>query len=64
MDYIRLLRYNFTLGKSNKNDYSEILSYVLFILFIGRTDAEVEATVLWPPDVNRLIGKDPGTRKV
>ena len=64
MDYIRLLRYNFTLGKSNKNDYSEILSYVLFILFIGRTDAEVEAPVLWPPDVNRLIGKDPGTRKV
>ena len=28
-------------------------------VFIGRTDAEVEAPILWPPDVkNRLIGKD------
>ena len=28
-------------------------------IFIGRTDAEAEAPVLWPPDVkNRLIGKD------
>ena len=27
---------------------------------IGRTDAEAETPVLWPPDVkNRLIGKDP-----
>ena len=27
--------------------------------FIGRTDAEVEAPILWPPDVNSgLIGKD------
>ena len=60
MDYIRLLRYNFTLGKSNKNDYSEILSYVLFI---GRTDAEAEAPVLWPPDVNKFIGKDPDAGK-
>ena len=29
-------------------------------VFIGRTDAEVEAPVLLPPDVkSRLIGKDP-----
>ena len=29
-------------------------------MFIGRTDAEAEAPILWPPDVkNRLIGKDP-----
>ena len=29
-------------------------------LFIGRTDAEAEAPILWPPDVkNWLIGKDP-----
>ena len=63
MDYIRLLRYNFTLGKSNKNDYSEILNYVLFILFIGRTDAEAEAPIIWPPSVNKLIGKDPDARK-
>ena len=29
-------------------------------VFIGRTDVEGEAPVLWPPDVkSRLIGKDP-----
>ena len=29
-------------------------------VFTGRTDAEVEAPMLWPPDVkNCLIGKDP-----
>ena len=29
-------------------------------ILIGRTDAEVEAPILWPPDAkNRLIGKDP-----
>ena len=29
-------------------------------IFIGRTDAEAEAPILWPPDVkNWLIGKDP-----
>ena len=29
-------------------------------IFIGRTDAQVEAPVLWPPDTkSRLIGKDP-----
>ena len=28
-------------------------------VFIGRTDAETEAPVLWPPDSkNQLIGKD------
>ena len=31
-----------------------------FLIFIGRTDAEVEAPVLWPLDAkSRLIGKDP-----
>ena len=31
----------------------------LFPIFIGRTDAEAEAPVLWPPDVKSwLIGKD------
>ena len=30
------------------------------LIFIGRTDAEAEAPMLWPPDVKRqLIGKDP-----
>ena len=33
-------------------------------VFIGRTDAEVEAPILWPPDAkNRLIGKDPDAGK-
>ena len=31
----------------------------LFWIFIGRTDAEAEVPILWPPDVkNWLIGKD------
>ena len=28
-------------------------------IFIGRTDTEAEATILWPSDVKLLIGKDP-----
>ena len=33
-------------------------------LLIGRTDAEVEAPILWPPDVkNLLIWKDPDAGK-
>ena len=33
-------------------------------IFIGRTDAETETPVLWPPDVrNWLIRKDPDTGK-
>ena len=33
-------------------------------IFIGRTDAEAETPVLWPPDAkNQLIGKDPDTGK-
>ena len=35
-----------------------------FWLFIGRTDAEAETPILWPPDVkNWLIWKDPDARK-
>ena len=31
-----------------------------FWVFIGRTDAEAETPILWPPDAkNQLIGKDP-----
>ena len=34
-------------------------------IFIGRTDAEVEIPILWPPDVkNWLIGQDPDARKI
>ena len=33
-------------------------------IFIGRTDAEAEAPILWPPDAKSwLIGKDPDTKK-
>jgi len=33
-------------------------------IFIGRTDAEAETPVLWPPDAkNRLIGKVPDAGK-
>ena len=33
-------------------------------IFVGRTDAEAEAPILWPPDVkNQLIGKDPDAGK-
>ena len=33
-------------------------------IFIGRTDTEAEAPILWPPDVkSRLTGKDPEAGK-
>ena len=33
-------------------------------IFTGRTDAEAEAPILWPPDGKKwLIGKDPDARK-
>ena len=33
-------------------------------IFIGRTDAEAEVPILWPPDVkSQLIGKDPDAGK-
>ena len=33
-------------------------------IFIGRTDVEAEASMLWPPDVkSQLIGKDPDAGK-
>ena len=33
-------------------------------IFIGRTDTEAEAPILWPPDVNNcLIGKNPEAGK-
>ena len=32
-------------------------------IFTGRNDAEVEAPIIWPPDVkNWLLGKDPGAK--
>ena len=48
----------------NPLDWTEIQSVHpkgnRFQIFIGRTDAEAETLILWPPDVkNWLIGKDP-----
>ena len=54
----RLLRIPWTARRSNhsKGDQSWV--------FIGRTDAEAEALILWPPDVkSQLIGEDPDARK-
>ena len=49
-------------------DYKEIKPVNLkgnqSCLFIGRTDAEDEAPILWPPDMkSRLIKKDPDAGK-
>ena len=34
------------------------------LIFIGRTDAEAEASLLWPPDAkSQLTGKDSNTGK-
>ena len=34
------------------------------LIFIGRTDAEAEVPILWPPDAKRrLTGEDPDARK-
>ena len=34
------------------------------LIFIGRTDAEAEAPILWPPNAkSQLIGKDSGSGK-
>ena len=34
------------------------------LIFIGRTDAEAGAPILWPPDVKgQLVGKDPDAGK-
>ena len=49
-------------------DYKEIQSVHpkrnQYQIFIGRTDAEAETPILWPPDAkNWLIGKDPDAGK-
>ena len=49
-------------------DYKEmkpILKEVKSWIFIGRTDAEAEIPIFWPPDVkNWLIGKDPDSGEI
>ena len=56
----RLLRVPWTARRSNQSILKEISSWI----FVGRTDAEAETPILWPPDVkNWLLGKDPDARK-
>ena len=53
------MRVPWTARRSNQSILKEINS-----IFIGRTDAEAEAPVLWPPDrKSQLIGKDPDAGK-
>ena len=56
----RLLRVPWTARRSNQSNSEGNQSWI----FIGRTDAETESAILWPPDAkNWLIGKDPDARK-
>ena len=51
---------------SNLRNYSygKIYLHIKERIFIGRTDAEAEAPILWPPDVKSwLIRKDPDAGK-
>ena len=32
-------------------------------MFTGKTSAEAEAPIPWPPDAKTFFGKDPDTRK-
>ena len=50
----RLLKVPWTARRSNQSILKEINPN------IGRTDAEAETPILWPPDrKSRLFGKDP-----
>ena len=52
--------FGLTARRSNQSTLKEINSWI----FIGRTDAEAESPILWPPDgKNWLIGKDPDAGK-
>ena len=55
----RLLRVPWTARRSNQSILKEIS-----LEYFGRTDAEAETLILWPPDVkNWLTGKDPDPGK-
>ena len=52
----RLLRVPWTAWRSNQSLLNEIN--------LGRTDAEAEAPILWPPGAkDQLVGKDPDDGK-
>ena len=47
------------MGRERKRKRKKKILAFSFYLFIGRTDAEAEAPILWPPDAkSQLIGKD------
>ena len=55
----RPLRGLWAARRSNQSILKEINA-----IFVGRTDAEAEAPILWPPDVkSHLPGKDPDAGK-
>ena len=55
----RLLRVPWTARRSNQSILKENN-----LRFIGRTDAEAETPILWPPDVkSQLFRKDPDAGK-
>ena len=57
--WVRLPRFPWTTRRSNHSVLKKIKS-----IFIGRTDAEAEALIFWPPDAkNWLIWKDPDAGK-
>ena len=57
----KLLRVPWTVRKSNQSILQEINQSWIFT---GRTDAEADALILWPPDgKSQLIGKDPDVGK-
>ena len=48
-----------TYRKEHNSSQGVFILYTLEILFIGGTDAEAEAPILWPPEAkSRLPGKD------
>ena len=58
-----LLRVSWTARRSNQSFFGMISGNQSW-KFTGRTDAEAEATILWPPHVESwLIGKDPDVEK-
>ena len=67
---VELILWTVVLGKTLESplDYKEIKPVSpkgnQSWIFIGRTDAEAETPIFWPPDVkNWLIGKDPDAGK-
>ena len=54
------------IGKQNRIAFALIINPKgnQLLILIGRTDAEAEASVLWPPNVkSQLTGKDPDAGK-